>query len=519
MKSLKKFGQYLLPAPFFLAGSFILALYLHNIGELFPRELLTPFLAVLIFSTIFLVFFSYLFKDKLKGTVFSSFFIILFFSYGEVVLYLTDKIPAGISTDALVFSFWIIILFILFWLIKKTKKTPRLLSKFLLLMSIFAILIPLLSVGRYELQRWRQPEALSPLILPSVNQADFKNGEPDIYYIIPDSYASTAVLKNYLNYDQSAFVKDLEEKGFYVPAQATANYPKTSLSVASTLNMEYLNYLSEYKNSSDQTAVMPLINNNNVKKFLGNFGYKYYQLGAWWVTPYNPSADRNFTLPGEWVSLDLFSNLLLQSTMLNPLLISLPPGKIIGNSDTDVKNQNEYQFTMLPEIAKMPGPKFVFAHLLSPHLPYIYGRNCEILTRAETEKLTDDENFANQTACTSIKLEKMVDQIIKNSKTPPIILIQSDEGAPYLRYELPTADDWGAASDNLIKEKFPIFSAYYLPGVSTSTLYSSISNVNSFRIILNQYFSAGLPILPDQNYIFPNLQNLYQFIDVSAKLK
>jgi len=113
----------------------------------------------------------------------------------------------------------------------------------------------------------------------------------------------------------------------------------------------------------------------------------------------------------------------------------------------------------------------------------------------------------------------MVDQIIKNSKTPPIILIQSDEGVPYLRYELPAADDWGAASDDLIKEKFPIFSAYYLPGVSTATLYLSISNVNSFRIILNQYFSAGLPLLADQNYIFPNLQNLYQFIDESAKLK
>jgi hypothetical protein len=519
MKSLKKFGQYLLPAPFFLAGSFILVLYLHNIGELFPRELLTPFLAALIFSTIFLIFFSYLLKDKIKGTIFSSFFIILFFSYGEVVLFLTDKIPARIPADDLVFPLWIIIWLILFRLIKKTKKTLLPLNKFLLLLSIFAILIPLLGVSRYEIKRWQQPKAISPLILPSVNQADFKNGEPDIYYIIPDSYASTAVLKKYLNYDQSAFVKDLEKKGFYVPTQATSNYPKTSLSVASTLNMEYLDYLSEYKNSSDQTAVMPLINNSNVKKFLGNFGYKYYQLGASLVTPYNPDADRNFILPAKWVNLDQFSDILLKSTMLSPLIISLPPGKIIGTSDTDVKNQNEYQFTMLPEIAKLPGPKFVFAHLLSPHLPYIYGRNCEILTKAETEKMTDDENFANQTACTSLKLEKMVDQIIKNSKTPPIILIQSDEGVPYLRYELPTADDWGAANDNLIKEKFPIFSAYYLPGVSTATLYSSISNVNSFRIILNQYFSAGLPILPDKNYIFPNLQNLYQFTDVTAKVR
>lgn len=505
------------PTPFFLASSFVFVLYLHNIGELFPRELLAPLLGILVFSIIILIFFSFLFKDKVKGTIFSSFFMVLFFSEGEIFSFLDGK--NIIKNEWLVFLLLLVLMIILFGLIKKTKKTLLGLNKFLLLLSIFAVLIPLINVGRYEIQRWRQPEAVSSLILPSVNQADFKNGEPDIYYIVPDSYTSTAVLKNYLNYDQRAFVKDLEKRGFYVPSQATSNYPKTTLSLASTLNMEYLDYLSEDKNSSDQTAVMPLINNNNVKKFLDNFGYKYYQLGACLVTPYNPAADRNFTLPGKWVSLDSFSNLLWQSTMLNPLIISLPPGKIVGNSDADVKDQNEYQFTMLPEIAKMPGPKFVFAHILSPHLPYIYGRNCEILTRAETEKMTDDENFANQTACTSLKLEKMVDQIIKNSKTPPIILIQSDEGVPYLRYQLPSADEWEAASADLMKEKFPIFSAYYLPGVSTSTLYSGITNVNSFRVILNQYFSAGLPLLLDKNYIFPSTRNVYQFIDVTDKIK
>jgi hypothetical protein len=84
----------------------------------------------LIFSTIFFIFFSYLSKDKIKGAVFSSFFIILFFSYGEVVLYLTDKIPAGIPADGLVFPLWIIILLILFRLIKRTKKTLQPLSNF-----------------------------------------------------------------------------------------------------------------------------------------------------------------------------------------------------------------------------------------------------------------------------------------------------------------------------------------------------------------------------------------------------
>jgi len=519
MKLLKILFKYLSPAPILLTISFILSQYLHNIDELFLMELVGPLLAAIILSLFFLALFIFLMKDRIRGAIFNCFLVWLFFCYEEVVYLLGKKYPLPIDWNYLVFPAWLAILIFLFFLIKKTKKNLLSLNKFLLVTAIFAVLIPLLGIVEYESQRLSQVKVKSPLTLPGTDQADLKYGLPDIYYIIPDSYTSEAVFEKYMNYNQTAFIRSLEKKGFYVPPQSTSNYPKTPLSLASTLNMEYLDYLSEYKDSADQTIIRPLINDNNVKRFLAGFGYKYYQMGGWWVTNSNPLADRNFMPRGTIASFSPFSYLILQATMLNPFLTILPPGQIVGNSYVDVKNRNDYQFETLPEIARLPGPKFIFAHILSPHLPYIYGKNCETVIKAETAKKTDEENYTDQANCLSIKLEEVIDRIISNSAKPPVILIQSDEGTPFIRYRLRPKNDWRKASDEQLKEKFPIFSAYYLPGVSTSTLYSSISSVNSFRVILNQYFSLKLPLLPDKNYIFSNKKSLYEFIDVTEKVR
>jgi hypothetical protein len=39
--------------------------------------------------------------------------------------------------------------------------------------------------------------------------------------------------------------------------------------------------------------------------------------------------------------------------------------------------------------------------------------------------------------------------------------------------------------------------------------------VNSFRVIFDDYFDAGMPLLPDRNYIFRDLQHLQDFTDVT----
>lgn len=512
---------FLSAAPALFSVSFIASLYQHNMAELALSALLIPLSAAVFFAIMVLFIAGFLFKEKSKRNVFACFLIILFFSYGQAAYLLGQFKKIAIGKDIVVFPIWLAIMIILFLLIKKTKKELLTFNKFLMAVSLISIILPAAQIGKFEFsQRILHPKAQSPLALPETTKID-PDSMPDIYFIVPDSYASSDVLKKNFKYDNSGLRSYLEKTGFFVPRLATSNYPKTFLSLASTLNMEYLDYLSDRKNSSDINVVAPLINDNNVKRFLSGFGYKYYQLGSWWgITNNNPHADSNFTLEGTTLgSLDLFNYSILQSTMIKPFVSQLIPKKFIGNSDEDGRNRTLFQFEKLPEAAKLPGPKFVFAHIIAPHIPYVFGKSCEFPHGAHIAMRSEEENYANQVTCIDKKLEEAVGKIIENSDKPPVILLQSDEGVPFLRDRLPSTDEWGKADDRLLQEKFPIFSAYYLPGKATSTLYDSISSVNSFRAILNLYFGTNLPILPDKNYIFPDLNHLYEFEEVTERLK
>jgi hypothetical protein len=63
-----------------------------------------------------------------------------------------------------------------------------------------------------------------------------------------------------------------------------------------------------------------------------------------------------------------------------------------------------------------------------------------------------------------------------------------------------------------------ILNAYYFPGIHSNSLYASITPVNSFRLLLSEYFGMNLPLLPDQSY-FSTESKPYNFINVTAKLK
>ncbi|MHB9155950.1 MAG: hypothetical protein ACYC5N_09745 [Endomicrobiales bacterium] len=78
------------------------------------------------------------------------------------------------------------------------------------------------------------------------------------------------------------------------------------------------------------------------------------------------------------------------------------------------------------------------------------------------------------------QVEKTVESILAGSKTPPVIVIQSDHGSridPAYSYA--------------------IFNAVYLPDKSTQILSDTLSPQNTFRVLFNHYFGTKYPLLPD----------------------
>lgn len=508
------------------SASFIFAQFDAWFNEVYIKSILLPLGIVILMVLIFFYLFKFFLRDNIKSEIFTSIFLILFFSYSaisglpwNIVITLGNINIGKTNFELLIFA---IVLATLFIRLFKSKKDLEPYGIFFFRIGLIVFIVSLSSITYKQFQRMVLPAVKSPLVLPKVTTAGIdKSKLPDIYFIEPEDDAAPSVFKNYFNYDESDFTNFLSDTGFYVATGATSNYPKTFESLASMLNMEYLDYLSKYKDSSDLTVVNPLIDDNNVTKFLRKFGYKYYQMGSWWIpTQYNSAADDNFTIEDDGrISIDSFLYDVADSTALSSVLNRIVPVEAIGDSDADDRDRLIYQFNKLPQIVNITGPKFVFAHIIAPHGPYVFGKNCEFVDESTTTSRSEIENYVNQTSCINKNLESTVKTIISTSKNPPIIIIVTDEGAPFLNEQLNPADNWKSASDTLIKEKFPILSAFYLPGVSTDIFNQNITPVNVFRNVLDLYFNAGLPQLPDKNYIFPDLNNLYEFKDVTNIVK
>jgi hypothetical protein len=394
-------------------------------------------------------------------------------------------------------------------------------NKFILIASVLAVIFPLVGIAKFEItERLLKPSVSSSFKLPTPDKSLVRENLPDIYYIVPDSYGSPDVFKKYYNFDNSKFINFLTEQGFHVPANHTSNYPITFLSVSSTLNMEYLDYLSVYKNYSDISLVTPLFNDNNVLKFLKSNNYSYYQMGSWWqITSFNPQADANFVYNNRVLTRKkLFNQAVIRSTVLQPVATFITKGLIL-NFINDGRNFTNYQFEQLPKTTELPGPKFVFTHIIAPHTPYVFGKDCEFVIKNTYDTEHEVENYINQVECINSKLEESIKKILANSKKPPIIIIQSDEGPTFLRFRLPEENKWGDADDDLLKQKMPVFAAYYLPGVNKAEFASFSSSVNIFRFVFNKYFNTNFEMLEDKNYIFPGVNDVYNFIEVTERIK
>ena len=93
-------------------------------------------------------------------------------------------------------------------------------------------------------------------------------------------------------------------------------------------------------------------------------------------------------------------------------------------------------------------------------------------------------------------------------------MIQSDEG---FYAALPGAS--AHPQPEIAKRHFGIFAAYLFPNLNATGLYNSITPVNVFRLIFDEYFGADLTVLPDRNYVFPNAHHLYTFKDVTEEIR
>ena len=169
----------------------------------------------------------------------------------------------------------------------------------------------------------------------------------------------------------------------------------------------------------------------------------------------------------------------------------------------------------------MPGPKFVFAHILAPHPPFVFDADGNPIQSERPYNMGDaggfqgtDEEYAqgyiNAVEYLNREMEQVIAAILEKSSAHPIIILQGDHG-PGDHYNTLKLDK------GCLWERYSILNAYYFPNKDYAALYPEITPVNSFRVVLNAYFGADLGLLEDRNY-YAAWFTPYQFVDVTNEI-
>lgn len=517
--------------PLLLALYPALTLYGRFFGLVHMAGTVRPLLASLLLAFILILSFRFVFKSIQKAAILSTFLALILTTSGTVYRFLAINdllaspfLHLGIVVTGFVAS--LVFFHPLIWQKYLVEKRLNLLTASLNLFSVLLLLMPLYSITRQAIQNhsyrsFSWSTLLPPMEFPKPNSTPIK--KPDIYYIILDGYSRQDILKEIYGYDNSDFIGYLQAKGFTVLNKSQSNYTQTTLSLSSSLNMGYLDFAEEQagRGSDDYIPLFDLLQHNRVRQILEREGYQTvsfysdYPFTSWTDAKvyYSPFRGHVTELEEPYYATSAFSLLYEFETPLTSFLRDLLPVPSYEKRRATI----QYILTKLPEIPTLPSPKFVFAHLIIPHPPFVLDENGEPLTITRPYSPGDGATFQGtpeeyqlgyigQIQYINMHMKNVIQQILSGSTSPPIIIIQGDHGGG-LNLTL-------SARTSCMWERFSILNAIYLPETSNNGLYESMTPVNTFNVILNSVLKTNYSLLPDRQFFSP-LGLPYAFVEVT----
>jgi Sulfatase len=321
----------------------------------------------------------------------------------------------------------------------------------------------------------------------------------DVYLIVLDEYANAEVLRDGLGFDNTPFIDSLRALGFHVPNAAWSNYTMTAHSLPSLLNAAHVYPLGRElpPGSADPTLENHLLAENRVARFLKARGYRVVFFPSLWSgsTRALPLADSTVRV-WEGAGFDLDRE--LARTEFRRVLRTITP---IDYLHRDEPWDGDFVRRTLAGVARLPSveaPVFAFAHVMSPHWPFVFDRDCRVLPRSARVR-PRTELYTGQVSCLNRMVLSTVTHLVRDSKVPPIILLQGDHGSAVHGFFKSPSNERVSATNAW--ERFGAFGAYYLPDGGGAAFGDTVSVVNVLGNVLRHYFHADLPREPDDRYL------------------
>ncbi|MFC1743583.1 sulfatase-like hydrolase/transferase [Candidatus Riflebacteria bacterium] len=508
-----------------------LFLFSENYYQVEFLEVLPPLLFLILFALLaFFIPGSIIADSYIRALVLSG-FLFIFFTFGHFHNWVNISLAEGVDLKfkiMLWLSLALVLLGFFFLLRYFFAKEGGLagLTEFLNVSSLALVSISLISIGfkiiNYNKQR------VDPVKKIFARAKKINRDLPDIYLFLLDGYARDDILKKYYQYDNSNFSQFLKKKGFRILKNSHSNYGFTLPALSSLFNFSLHQFGPEHKGLTlkDNKIFTRLIWNNRLLPLLKSLGYTSVSFDSGGGRDIHlRSVDVFFATPG-W-NLSDFQVLLIRTTIIPYLVDALHKcSKKFFIWDLYNINRKRFFYTLkkVEEISKNPGLKFVFAHFLQPHEPFLFnadgsaknpppgvdgtvwfipfkGRNKEDYIKGYTGQLS----FLNN------KIKSLVDRIFSNSKKEPIIIIFSDHG-PALQME-----PYDMAKSNL-NERFSNLMAFYFPHKKLLKLLKpNMTPVNTFPFLFKHIFKMNTPALPDRSFFAP-ADDFYHFQDITDRV-
>jgi hypothetical protein len=460
-------------------------------------------------------------RDIERSTLFAS--LILFFSmnYGHVYTGLVSFISkmrkssgseiglgiASLGMHIVLLIIWTALAVVIYKSITRKERWMLSAPTFLFIVAVTAFLFPtvriVLSWGEI---RTVLSENLSSAVIDVELTPDKDLEKPDVYYIFLDGYGREDILEEFYNYDNSYFLKDLERQGFFIAKRSRSNYSNTISSLASSINMNYLDEIAEIPTDDVlcRKVLAQSIDSSEIMRIFRNLGYQFIAFSTGFTT--TEITDADLYLQSEEIGLNPFESLLIRNSILLPFFnfssfMDLPfeyPGY------SGHRERISFTLDQLRLLTAEAGPKFVFAHIVAPHPPFVFDVNGIATDQRYPFVIWDGDMFqgthedyiqgySDQVTFLNDFLLQWLKNLLGKSPSKPIIILQGDHGPRSTMV-------WRSPSQDAMREATAILNAYYLPGVDKSVLYDEISPVNSFRVVLNSYFNADMNLLEDRTF-------------------
>ncbi len=337
---------------------------------------------------------------------------------------------------------------------------------------------------------------------------------PDVYWIVLDGYPRADVLREFFEFDNARFVDSLKSLDFTVYDRAKASFPETIFSISSTLSRAVLvSGTGSSIRMPPLAALYPVVRGRNiVVNTLHAMGYRYIHFQNGYDSLTQCAVETDICIKGNVrpdsgvLHLDEFDVTILSRT---PLIEAMTAFKDVAASFVRMDQIEESAFVRgavrdltekLPAIQGYGRPFFLYGHVLAPHPPIRFRRDCSIRPSAP-DLLAWDPNekpaFLEQLMCVNDEAVALVQAIVR-SDPDAIIALQSDHGTAFRGQFQKPFDAWDRQD---VKERFGALNAIRMPAPCARQSEGSVDLVNTFSRVLNCIADASLPDQPSRQFV------------------